>query len=386
MIDKYLASLIYRSDRSLRGWLEKSDRGARFYDKRVLSLAAKLMVASDYRLFKKHNKYYDDYFRDEQEALTLFLSDAQRADQRYRAHLRKDMMKAFLLGHLYPSEYFLYRLENQGLRERKEWLSDWDRYFYLRHYLKDKTFRQLLDKSFFYQLAKPYFHREICMINKERDAEAFLSFTRRHPRFIVKPIKGSLGANTFITSVGSEEEAKDFYQKQTENGSWLVEELIVQSKETAAWNESSVNTVRVPSFRTADGVCILQPFFRTGRKGSVVDNAGHGGVFAVFDPETGVITTDGVDEHGGRYECHPDSGKKFKGWQIPRWQQLKALVKEIHHSLPEHHRYVGFDFALDKDQQWVLIEGNWGQMVGQMAELKGIRRPFLKLISSDTHQ
>ena len=133
MIDKYLASFIHRSDRSLRRRLEKSDRGARFYDKRVLSLVAKLMVTSDYRLFKKHNQYYDDYFRDEKEALTLFLSDAQRADQRYRAHLRQDMMKAFLMGHLYPSEYFLYHLENQGYAERKEWLSDWDRYFYLRH-------------------------------------------------------------------------------------------------------------------------------------------------------------------------------------------------------------------------------------------------------------
>ena len=57
------------------------------------------------------------------------------------------------------------------------------------------------------------------------------------------------------------------------------------------------------------------------------------------------------------------------------------MVKEVHHSLPEHHRYVGFDFALDKDYQWILIEGNWGQMVGQMAELKGIRRPFIEYIS-----
>ena len=168
----------------------------------------------------------------------------------------------------------------------------------------------------------------------------------------------------------------------SDQGNWVVEELVVQHPETAVWNESSVNTVRVPSFRTPEGVYILQPFFRTGRKGSIVDNAGQGGVFAVFDPETGVITTDGVNEFGGRYPTHPDSGIRFKGWQIPYWKELKSLVAEVHQSLPEHHRYVGFDFALNKDGQWVLIEGNWGQMVGQMAELKGIRRQFIEHITS----
>ena len=166
-----------------------------------------------------------------------------------------------------------------------------------------------------------------------------------------------------------------------EKEDWIAEELIIQHKETEAWNPSSVNTFRIPSFRAKEGVHILQPFFRTGRKGSVVDNAGHGGIFAVFDPETGIITTDGVDEYGGRFECHPDSGKKFKGWKIPYWDELKALVAEVHHSLPEHHRYVGFDFALTKEGQWVLVEGNWGQMVGQMAELKGIRKKFIEYIS-----
>ena len=148
-----------------------------------------------------------------------------------------------------------------------------------------------------------------------------------------------MGADTFVTEVKNEEDVKNLYQQLKQNGDWMVEQLIVQHPDTASWNESSVNTLRIPSFRTNDGVRILQPFFRTGRKGSVVDNAGHGGIFAVFDPETGIITTDGVDEHGGRFEYHPDSHKKFKGWQIPHWEELKALVKDIHHSLPAHHRY-----------------------------------------------
>lgn len=383
MIDKYLASFIHRSDRMLRRRLGKSERGARFYDKRVLSLVAKLMIASDYRLFKKHNKYYDDYFRDEKEALTHFLSDAQRADRQYRAHLRQDMMKAFVSCHLYPSEYFLYHIENQGYAERKEWLSDWDRIAYLRHYLKDKTFLQLQDKAFFYQLAKPYFHRETCVLEKGGDVEAFLSFTRRHPRFIVKQMTGTEGKNIQIYESHSNEQSRELYDSISGQDRWLAEELIVQDERMAVWCHSCVNTIRMPSFLWGDRHQIFMPILRAGREGSIVDNSGSGGTFASIDSSTGIIDSDGVDKWGRRFECHPDSHVVFKGWQVPRWEELCKLTLEIHQSLPAHHKYVGFDFALTP-QGWVLIEGNWGQFFVQVATQKGIRRPFLKLISQKT--
>ena len=37
---------------------------------------------------------------------------------------------------------------------------------------------------------------------------------------------------------------------------------------------------------------------RTGRKGSVIDNAGSGGIFANIDMNTGQVITDGIDENG----------------------------------------------------------------------------------------
>ena len=36
-----------------------------------------------------------------------------------------------------------------------------------------------------------------------------------------------------------------------------------------------------------------------------VDNAHGGGIFCEIDPATGVIMTDGLDEHGNSYLCHP---------------------------------------------------------------------------------
>ncbi len=119
----------------------------------------------------------------------------------------------------------------------------------------------------------------------------------------------------------------------------------------------------------------MQPFFRTGRQGQIVDNAGAGGILSVIDVDTGKILTDGSDEKNHSFDRHPDSNIVYKGWQIPRWDDLLLLVKEIHLSLPKEFVYVGFDFALTKDG-WDLIEGNWGQMLGQIAEQRGIKKEF----------
>ncbi len=344
------------------------------YEKFILALESSVYRAGNYKLIPAFKREYLK-MRDR------YIPDWKEKDPKYLKKLEKDMVKAHICHRMAADEYFLYDFEHQDYWQRWEWLSDKERMDLMLKYYGEDVFAELTDKSFFYHLANQYFHRDVCFIGKERDSELFIQFTKKHPHFIVKPLGGSLGANTFVTEVDSEDAARKLYQELMEKEDWIAEELIIQHKETEAWNPSSVNTFRIPSFRAKEGVHILQPFFRTGRKGSVVDNAGHGGIFAVFDPETGIITTDGVDEYGGRFECHPDSGKKFKGWKIPYWDELKVLVAEVHHSLPEHHRYVGFDFALTKEGQWVLVEGNWGQMVGQMAELKGIRKKFIEYIS-----
>ena len=370
----FIKNAIVSFDKNSRHLLDKSRLTHPIYEKIILPLEVAVYQSNDYKLVPSFKKEF-------KEAKETYIAPNRHNDTEYLKKTAKGIVIAHICYHMNADEYFLYDFEHQDYWQRWEWLADRDRMDLLVERFGESVFAELTDKSYFYQLAHPYFRRDLCFIGKDHSSDDFLKFTESHPRFIIKPIDGSLGANTFVATIGSKEEAADFYKKQLEKGSWVVEELVVQCKETAEWNESSVNTMRVPSFRTKDGVHILQPFFRTGRKGSVVDNAGHGGIFAVFDADSGMITTDGVDEHGGRFECHPDSGKKFKGWQIPHWEELKALVKEVHHSLPEHHRYVGFDFALDKDYQWILIEGNWGQMVGQMAELKGIRRPFIEYIS-----
>ncbi len=358
-------------DEKTRKLLGKSRLTLPLYTNVILPLETAIYGLGDYKFSPAFKKGFE-------ESKKLYLKGIK--DPVLLKKIEKNLLKAHITLRLNNDEYFIYDLYHQNYEQWQEWLTDRERYNAMMEKYGEAVFDELRNKEFFYNITKRFFHRDVCFIGNSYSEDLFIQFTKAHPRFIVKPIKGSLGADTFITSVKDETEAKKIYHELQTKGVWIAEELIKQHESTAAWNESSVNTVRIPSFRLKDGCHILQPFFRTGRKGSVVDNAGHGGIFAVFDAESGIITTDGVDEHGGRFERHPDSGLKFKGWQVPYYEELKKLVSEVHQSLPSHHRYVGFDFALT-DKGWVLVEGNWGQMVGQMAELKGIRRKFIEYIS-----
>lgn len=139
---------------------------------------------------------------------------------------------------------------------------------------------------------------------------------------------------------------EEIYEDLSNSATWIVEELISQNKEISTFNESSVNTVRFPSFRHGNKVVAARPCMRFGRKGAVVDNAGQTGIFVSVDIETGEIITDAFDEYGHRYTEHPDSKKVFKGFRIPQWGELIEVARKLHLSLPENQVYVAFDFAL----------------------------------------
>ena len=124
---------------------------------------------------------------------------------------------------------------------------------------------------------------------------------------------------------------------------------------------------------------VHMPFFRCGKGDSIVDNAGHGGIFAAVDEETGVIKTEGIDEKGNVYLKHPDSGTLFPGYQLPEWKSAISLVQECMHIT--RMKYVGWDLAHTKNG-WVVVEGNHtGQFVGQMPLHKGAQKEIGKIVS-----
>ena len=332
----------------------------------------KFLVQIDYGPFGKKMK----------DALECFLDDKELKDKQLVQIIRKDIKSCYMKYLTTPQEYFLFGFkENKEDVYRSSFLTDNVKIRALIKVTGEKPFvEELTDKMGFYSINKSYFKREVFKFTSNTNYDDFRNFALRVKHLFVKLLASSWGIGAMAFDIDNETQCKDAFAKIKENGKeWIVEERIFQHNKTAIWNQSSVNTMRVPSFLHNGKFEIVQPFFRVGRAGSIVDNAGGGGILICVDVETGKLISDGIDEAGHRYKAHPESGKVFKGWEVPDWDKLKKLVEEIHRTNMPNHRYIGWDFAYT-DNGWELIEGNWGQFVGQYATHEGVKDIFFKYV------
>lgn len=315
-------------------------------------------------------------------AFDTFLDDEEKKDATLINKLTKDVVSCWLKYQALPYEYFLFGFRNKSQDKRASFLTDMVRLKAIGEVSDTKEFLENVnDKFAFFNRMKPYYGREAMLVDQNTYSDDFVTFALKVKRLFIKPLEGSKGFGAISADVNTKEDAlKLLLDLKSKNVRWIAEEKVIQAQEMAKWCSTCVNTVRIPSFLHDDGIHILQPFFRTGHEGSIVDNAGQGGVFTVLDPKTGIATTDGIDEYGRTFETHPDSGLHFKGWQLPRWNELLCIVEAAHKSIPSQ-KYIGWDFALSENG-WVLIEGNRGQMVGQYSQDRGIKEEFLKLLNS----
>ncbi len=317
-----------------------------------------------------------------EEALQTFLTKEQLADDNYKEKIGDDVITSYVKYRTRPRDYFYFDFPNLDDNKRESFLTETlEDQTLIEITGFDKYLNDLTDKWHFYELANAYFHREVILFDAQTSKENFIAFCLRTKDLFIKPLTGSEGDGAFTTFIKSTCEAGELYNKLLNtNVKWMVEERIKQSKEMSAWNSSSVNTVRLPTFFNKKGFFVLAPIFRTGRFGKSIDNTSAGGVFSLIDAETGKICSDGHDIYNHIYEIHPDSKIRFRGFQIPRWEELISTAKSLHQCF-HGHIYIAWDFALT-DKGWDLIEGNWGRFRGaQLAGKTGIKKQFLEYMS-----
>lgn len=294
----------------------------------------------------------------------------------------KDIVWCYICYGFTPLDYFLFNFhkENNTKNSRNEFVSDVYKDYKLFWKEGVDSYAELYDKYRFYERTKEYFKRAVMFVNVDTKESDFVNFVLNVKDLFIKSNSDSYGRGAFAIVVNKEEGAKVLFKK-LKNNSFIVEERLKQSKLMGKWNSSSINTIRVNSYLTDKGFYVLAPFIRTGRKGSVVDNGGAGGVFATIDERSGIIITDGYDEKGNSYKNHPDSNIKYKDAQIPEWNSLLNLAEEIHRKCMSNHIYISWDFAYT-DSGWTLIEGNWGQFICQQTSTKrGFKTLFDKYMN-----
>lgn len=148
--------------------------------------------------------------------------------------------------------------------------------------------------------------------------------------------------------------------------SFIIQERMEQHSDMAMLNPTSLNTIRVMSYRRGDEIVILYAVVRIGRNGQVIDNETAGGIKADIDLSTGKIK--GVAFGNAKEKLMPktDVGTVLDGFQIPSFQNIMSMVKEMHYQLP-YFNMVGWDMSVDKEGKPALIEWNRAAELSQVA-------------------
>ena len=88
--------------------------------------------------------------------------------------------------------------------------------------------------------------------------------------------------------------------------------------------------------------------------------------------------TDGLTKDGDIYERHPYSGKTFKGFQIPHWDEVLHVAESALKNV-DSVNYAGWDLAI-RENDVVIIEGNSSPSFGGLQATALLRGLHLKPI------
>lgn len=148
------------------------------------------------------------------------------------------------------------------------------------------------------------------------------------------------------------------YKEIVEREGLIIEHYIQQTKSYAKFNYSSVNTVRVWVLQSKGGIEVIGAYFRIGRKGSIVDNSGAGGIVCPVDHKTGVLAKGIFTSTPCRDNLshHFDSLEPLYNVVLPRWEDVLDCSCETLRKLPFTH-FAGLDICMT-DSGPLVIEIN----------------------------
>lgn len=137
---------------------------------------------------------------------------------------------------------------------------------------------------------------------------------------------------------------------------YLVQEVVKQSSKLARLSKRSLNTFRVSTLYINGKCSVCTIIHRIGLGDSFVDNGFAGNIFAGVDEE-GNYLPEAYDIRWRKY-TKTDTGIPFDGLKLEEIKELVAYVKECHVKHLPHCGFCGWDFALDENDKWTLIEVN----------------------------
>ena len=260
-------------------------------------------------------------------------------------------------------EYFEYGYANLTCKERSHFVTLYQYHAFVKEVQDEKAISLLADKWSCYQFLKDFYGRKAVMLPVGEEPpeslyerfQQFIGQCSKH-RFFLKPLSKEGGNGICRIDSGDYATFEAFMNVlQQYSSRIIVEEEICQAESLAHFHPQSVNSIRMHTIRFNDGVHAFMPYLKLGCGSAIVDNAHSGGIKAILDMETGVVTSM-RDVMNRTYSVHPDTKSSAVGFQVPRWQELIDLTKQLHTRF-DRIRLVGWDMALT-DEGWIVVEAN----------------------------
>ena len=186
---------------------------------------------------------------------------------------------------------------------------------------------------------------------------------------IIKPSRESKGTGVQLISVKDGITDKDgksiakMFQEYKKN--YLIQNRIHQHKDMAALNPTSLNTMRILTYRSGMEILLIYSVIRIGRLNQVIDNQSAGGLSTTINSEGklgkfsfGKVGSDNIEK--------TDTGITLEGYQTPSYDKAIEFVKRLHYRLPFFH-IIGWDVAIEENGEPILVEFNTKPGLSQSA-------------------
>ena len=188
-------------------------------------------------------------------------------------------------------------------------------------------------------------------------------------KFAVKPTRdtnSSQGFNTinladdkFVFGCNSKKKVTLDSLKEFEGDNYIIQPFMKQSSYISQFCESSVNPIRIQTYRSIkDGKVHILPgtVLRVGFKGEENDGTHGNGKIIGIDNDTGKLSHEVLD-YNGNIQTEFNGVDYKNDYYIPNFELIKEKAIKVAEKVI-HHRLLAFDIMLDSDNCPIVFEFN----------------------------
>lgn len=336
MISNYISKILFKAFKLSKGKVED------YFTQKALNYVVTHELPADFEV-DKYKCQYSNYFKKWGLKVPMVLSEycsrmsGIKADTYLPRDLTFNYIYPYLVRYEFCPAYADKNIETRVLNIKKV----------------QETTDVLVPRTIVYNMNGIFFDGDDNEISAE---QASIMLANYHQDMIMKPAIGSFGGVGVIKIYGKDNlQSSDYINYFAEyKKDFIIQDVVTQHPDLASFNESSVNTMRIVTYRKPNKERkILYAIVRFGGKGAIKDNVCAGGGFVVLNMD-GTMKDRKIHVYQTNILKRLDESVINK---IPYFEKIKAAALALHGQLP-HFDIMGWDFALTPDGHPVLIEYN----------------------------